>query len=169
MTGIAMLIKFSLALKNACCKASMSSFIAWMSLADILPFSFRWRLRWRIFPRIRLSPTSFKVFPPDTAESDCIAGINLFLFGLVFGSKTLGFLNRLLDLVLGQVGRRSDRDVLFTVGSQIFNEHVNEPFASISKVTSIWGIPRGAGAMPSRLNRPRVLLCCANSRFPCRT
>ena len=32
------------------------------------------------------------------------------------------------------------------------------PFASMSNVTSIWGMPRGAGGMPSRMNRPSVLL-----------
>ena len=32
------------------------------------------------------------------------------------------------------------------------------PLASISKVTSIWGTPRGAAGIPSRLNRPSVVL-----------
>ena len=35
------------------------------------------------------------------------------------------------------------------------------PFASISKVTSIWGIPLGAGAIPDRVNLPKVLLSAA--------
>ena len=43
------------------------------------------------------------------------------------------------------------------------------PFASISKVTSICGIPRGAGAIPSRIKRPRVLLSAAIGLSPCRT
>ena len=43
------------------------------------------------------------------------------------------------------------------------------PFASISKVTSICGTPRGAGAMPTSENLPRVLLSFANSRSPCNT
>ena len=42
------------------------------------------------------------------------------------------------------------------------------PLASISKVTSIWGIPRGAGAIPSSLNVPIDLLSLANSRSPCK-
>ncbi len=43
------------------------------------------------------------------------------------------------------------------------------PFASMSNVTSTCGMPRGAGGMPSRMNRPRVLLSAANSRSPWRT
>src|SRR6266487_779063 len=43
------------------------------------------------------------------------------------------------------------------------------PLASISKVTSICGTPRGAGAMPSRRKRPRLLLSRASSRSPCNT
>src|SRR3990172_8366861 len=40
------------------------------------------------------------------------------------------------------------------------------PFASMSKVTSIWGRPRGAGGMSVRLNWPRLLLPRAISRSP---
>ena len=43
------------------------------------------------------------------------------------------------------------------------------PLASRLKVTSICGTPRGAGAMPSRMKRPRDLLSLANSRSPWRT
>ncbi len=43
------------------------------------------------------------------------------------------------------------------------------PLASMSKVTSIWGTPRGAGGMPSRMNLPSVLLSAAISRSPWRT
>ena len=43
------------------------------------------------------------------------------------------------------------------------------PFASMSNVTSICGTPRGAGGMPSRMNRPSVLLSWAKSRSPWRT
>jgi hypothetical protein len=43
------------------------------------------------------------------------------------------------------------------------------PLASMSKVTSIWGMPRGAGAMPVRLKRPSELLRSAISDSPCRT
>ena len=39
----------------------------------------------------------------------------------------------------------------------------------MSKVTSICGMPRGAGGMPSRMNRPSVLLSAAKSRSPWRT
>ena len=38
----------------------------------------------------------------------------------------------------------------------------------MSKVTSTWGTPRGAGGMPSRMNLPRVLLSAAISRSPWR-
>ena len=43
------------------------------------------------------------------------------------------------------------------------------PLASMSKVTSTWGTPRGAGGMPTRSKRPSDLLCSANSRSPCST
>ena len=43
------------------------------------------------------------------------------------------------------------------------------PLASILKVTSIWGTPRGAGAIPSSTKRPRDLLSEAISRSPCKT
>ena len=40
------------------------------------------------------------------------------------------------------------------------------PFASISKVTSICGVPRGAASIPSRLNSPSTLLYWKISRSP---
>ena len=36
------------------------------------------------------------------------------------------------------------------------------PLASMSKVTSTWGMPRGAGGMPTRSNRPRVRFCAGH-------
>ena len=47
-----------------------------------------------------------------------------------------------------------------------FADTLRIPFASISNVTSIWGMPRGAGAMPSRWNLPRVLSSLAIGRSP---
>ena len=43
------------------------------------------------------------------------------------------------------------------------------PLASISKVTSICGMPRGAGAMPESWNLPSVMLPAAISLSPCIT
>mmetsp|Transcript_57952 Transcript_57952/g.164996 ORF Transcript_57952/g.164996 Transcript_57952/m.164996 type:complete len:243 (+) Transcript_57952:346-1074(+) len=43
------------------------------------------------------------------------------------------------------------------------------PLASMSKVTSICGTPRGAGGTPSSRNVPRILLSLANWRSPCST
>mmetsp|Transcript_23724 Transcript_23724/g.78820 ORF Transcript_23724/g.78820 Transcript_23724/m.78820 type:complete len:343 (-) Transcript_23724:846-1874(-) len=43
------------------------------------------------------------------------------------------------------------------------------PLASMSKVTSICGMPRGAGGMPTRSNWPSILLSEAISRSPCST
>src|SRR5216684_1129547 len=40
------------------------------------------------------------------------------------------------------------------------------PLASMSKVTSIFGTPRGAGMMPSRWKRPSVRLYRASVRSP---
>ena len=50
-----------------------------------------------------------------------------------------------------------------------FAETVRIPFASMSKVTSICGIPRGAGGIPSKLKFPKDLLSRLNSRSPCKT
>ena len=43
------------------------------------------------------------------------------------------------------------------------------PLASMSKVTSICGTPRGAGGRSTSWNLPSVLLNCAISRSPCST
>mmetsp|Transcript_21761 Transcript_21761/g.68166 ORF Transcript_21761/g.68166 Transcript_21761/m.68166 type:complete len:528 (+) Transcript_21761:810-2393(+) len=48
-------------------------------------------------------------------------------------------------------------------------ETLRMPSASRSKETSIWGVPRGAGGMPTRSNWPRSLLSAASSRSPWRT
>ena len=50
-----------------------------------------------------------------------------------------------------------------------FADTFTMPFASISKVTSIWGTPLLAGGIPSRRNWPNVLLSLANCRSPCTT
>ena len=44
-----------------------------------------------------------------------------------------------------------------------------KPFASISNVTSIWGVPLGAGGMPSKWNLPIVLLSLDIALSPCKT
>mmetsp|Transcript_4003 Transcript_4003/g.12806 ORF Transcript_4003/g.12806 Transcript_4003/m.12806 type:complete len:446 (+) Transcript_4003:240-1577(+) len=43
------------------------------------------------------------------------------------------------------------------------------PLASMSKVTSIWGTPRGAGGRSTKSNWPSILLSAAISRSPCST
>ena len=43
------------------------------------------------------------------------------------------------------------------------------PLASRSKVTSICGMPRGAGGMPASWKRPSVRLSRASGRSPCCT
>eukprot|EP00906_Rhabdomonas_costata_P035531 RCo049919 len=43
------------------------------------------------------------------------------------------------------------------------------PLASMSKVTSIWGVPRGAGGIPTRSNCPSSLFWLAISRSPWNT
>ena len=50
-----------------------------------------------------------------------------------------------------------------------FAETFRIPLASISKVTSTWGIPLGAGGMPSKWNLPIVLLSFAMGLSPCKT
>ena len=48
-------------------------------------------------------------------------------------------------------------------------ETLTMPLASMSKVTSICGMPRGAGGMPTRSNWPSILLSAAISRSPWKT
>ena len=48
-------------------------------------------------------------------------------------------------------------------------ETLTMPLASMSKVTSICGTPRGAGGMPTRSNWPSALLSAAISRSPWKT
>jgi len=43
------------------------------------------------------------------------------------------------------------------------------PFSSISKVTSIYGTPLGAGGTPSRLNLPKLLLSLVIYLSPSKT
>uniref|UniRef100_A0A2M4B0N0 Putative secreted protein n=1 Tax=Anopheles triannulatus TaxID=58253 RepID=A0A2M4B0N0_9DIPT len=43
------------------------------------------------------------------------------------------------------------------------------PLASMSKVTSIWGTPRGAGGMPLSSNLPSRLLSFVMARSPSNT
>src|SRR5262249_41430855 len=50
-----------------------------------------------------------------------------------------------------------------------FAETLTMPFASMSKVTSICGTPRGAGGRPTRWNLPSVRLSRAIDRSPCST
>ncbi len=47
-----------------------------------------------------------------------------------------------------------------------FAETFNTPSAFISNVTSIWGTPRGAGGIPSRLKLPKLILSLAIARSP---
>src|SRR5206468_7483103 len=48
-------------------------------------------------------------------------------------------------------------------------ETLTMPLASMSKVTSTCGTPRGAGGKPTRSNWPRILLSAAISRSPWNT
>jgi len=43
------------------------------------------------------------------------------------------------------------------------------PFSSISKVTSIYGTPLGAGGTPSKLNLPKLLLSLVIYLSPSKT
>jgi hypothetical protein len=57
--------------------------------------------------------------------------------------------------------------ILFSLPEALsFAETCKIPFASISKVTSICGVPLVAEGIPSRLNSPRLLLDVAISLSP---
>jgi hypothetical protein len=70
----------------------------------------------------------------------------------------LGVLHHPVDLVLAEAARRRDRDLLLLAGAMSLADTLTIPLASMSKVTSICGTPRGAGGMPTSWNRPSVRL-----------
>jgi hypothetical protein len=89
---------------------------------------------------------------------------------LVFLGVGLGVLDHLLDLVVGQAARCLDADLLLLAGALVLGGlTLTMPLASMSKVTSICGTPRGAGGMPIRSNWPSILLSAAISRSPWKT
>ena len=69
----------------------------------------------------------------------------------------LGVLDHPLHLVLGEARAAFDLDLLLVARAEVFRGHVVIPFASMSKPTSICGMPRGAGGMPTSWNLPSVL------------
>jgi hypothetical protein len=77
--------------------------------------------------------------------------------------------DHLVDVRLVEAGGTLDADLLLLTGAEILGRYVTMPFASMSKVTSICGTPRGAGGMPTRSKRPRVRFWLAISRSPWRT
>jgi hypothetical protein len=68
---------------------------------------------------------------------------------LVFLGVGLGVLHHALDLVLGQAGARLDLDLVLLAGALSFADTCRMPLASMSNVTSICGMPRGAGGCPT--------------------
>ena len=89
--------------------------------------------------------------------------------GVLLGVR-LGVADHLVHVVLGEHRGRGDAHLLLAGWSPgPWPRTSRMPLASMSKVTSIWGTPRGAGGMPSRMNLPSVLLSVAISRSPCST
>lgn len=87
-----------------------------------------------------------------------VEGFDFFLALLVLLSVLLSFLDALVDFFLGQVGGSGDGNLLLVASRLILAETFTMPFASMEKVTSICGTPRGAGAIPVSWKRPKDLL-----------
>ena len=96
-----------------------------------------------------LSPLSFSIrSAPYTAWSALLRVSISSLRLLVFLGVRLGVLHHPIDLVLAEAARRGDGDLLFLAGAESLADTLTMPLASMSKVTSICGTPRGAGGMP---------------------
>jgi len=61
-------------------------------------------------------------------------------------------------LLFGETRAGRDLDGLLAIGGLVLALTCKMPLASISKVTSTCGMPRGAGGRPSSVNRP--MSCC---------
>jgi hypothetical protein len=88
---------------------------------------------------------------------------------LILGGILLGFLDGLVDVVLGHVGGGGDGDVLLLAGAQILGGDVDDAVGVDVEGDLDLRHAAGAGAMPSSWKRPRDLLYCAISRSPCST
>ncbi len=66
--------------------------------------------------------------------------------------RAVGVALHLLNFVLRQAGRRFDLTLHFLAVFRSFAETFKMPFASMSKLTSIFGMPRGACSMSTRSN-----------------
>ena len=83
----------------------------------------------------------------------------------LFGMR-LRVVDHLLHLVVREAGAALDLDLLDVPVPMSFADTLMIPFASMSKVTSICGMPRGAGGIPTSWNLPSVLLYAAISDSP---
>ena len=99
-----------------------------------------------------------------------VADLRLLALALVLLRVRLGVLDHLVDVVLAERGAAGDRHRLLLARAEILGaDTCTMPFASMSKVTSICGTPRGAGGRPVSVNVPSGLLRYAMSLSPCST
>ena len=109
-----------------------------------------------------LSPCSARAFSVEwTSGVGLVAGLDQLLALLVLGLVGLGVLDHLLDVGVRQAAVGLDADRLLLVGRLVLGRTLTMPLASMSKVTSTCGTPRGAGGMPTRSNWPSILLSAA--------
>ena len=94
---------------------------------------------------LRASTSSFLCL---SCSSNCFASLTIFLT-----SFSASFVEAVMVIFCSFPVPRS------------FAETFRIPEASISNVTSIWGTPRGAGGMPTRLNCPRLTLSARHGPF----
>ena len=117
-----------------------------------------------------LSPASFRVRSAWTTRESALLRVSIPLFFFLSSSACCSASFFILSMSSSE---RFELPVivmccsLFVALSWAFTFRI--PFESISKVTSTWGTPRGAGGRPSSMNLPRDLLSIAIGRSPWRT
>ncbi len=100
----------------------------------------------------RRSPLA--VFPFASHLIGLVAGIDEVAFPLSSSAWGFRLLPHVFHLGVAEAAGAFDADLLFLSGPQVLGGDVQNAVGIETKVTSIWGMPRGAGGISSRLNWP---------------
>src|SRR5205807_304961 len=98
-----------------------------------------------------------------------VADVGQLALALVLVGVRLGVAAHALDLLHVQAAAALDLDVRILARLHVLGDTFRMPLASMSKVTSIFGTPRGADSMPVRSNCPSRRLSAAIGRSPWNT